>query len=530
MSNLAISYARFSSAPQAKGDSLRRQIENAEQYAAANNLILDRTRCFQDLGVSAYDQSNVRKGALGLFLKAVENGQIPSGTTLIVESFDRLSRAKPLDALGVFTDILNAGLTIATLTTPPRTFSRDSISDNVFQLMEALLDMYRAHSESKRKSELLEASWKDKLNRAREHGALMSSRAPFWMSVKVNHDLDRKHKDKWIPELIPERAAIGVRIIELAEQGVGTSTIIRTLYNEGVQPWARSGKWVPSYVEHFLKSPALFGCIELDDEYFPLYPSLITRERFDRLQALRSARSTKKHQNRKGKHVTNLFSGLLKCGYCGESMTVAGYKSRKSGEERKYVACIGARTGASNCRMRTWYIDEMEDALLFWLTQIDYGKLLGMTKKSDLDVQQELLASIEQQIKTLERSIENGHAAILQGLDSMIPRVKEIELEFASLKKRRDTQKRNVDTLLSQAGSSSHRMKAVIELFKKLKRTEDDLEKRTLREQLSASVHEVIDRVVMYPMGRNPNGSKDERFMDVLFKNGAERRIEPGEC
>lgn len=119
MANLAISYARYSSTIQGEGDSLRRQTEQAAKYARENNLELDHSRSFRDLGVSGYDQKNVTKGALGLFLQAVGNGQIPIGTTLIIESFDRLSRASPLDAFGIFQQIVNAGLNIVVLTTPP---------------------------------------------------------------------------------------------------------------------------------------------------------------------------------------------------------------------------------------------------------------------------------------------------------------------------------------------------------------------------------------------------------------------------
>jgi hypothetical protein len=66
--------------------------------------------------------------------------------------------------------------------------------------------------------------------------------------------------------------------------------------------------------------------------------------------------------------------------------------------------------------------------------------------------------------------------------------------------------------------------------FKLLKDTTDDLQGRTLREQLSAGMHQVVERITLYPMGWNAKGTKEARFIDVLFRNGAERRIEAGEC
>ncbi|WIT11007.1 recombinase family protein [Paucibacter sediminis] len=130
MSTVAISYARFSSAPQAQGASLSRQVERAREYAEANSLVLDPTLCFEDPGVSAWDQSNLEKGALGGFLRAVDEGKVPKGATLIVESFDRLSRATPLDALPVFLRIIGAGLNLAILTNPPQLFSRATLKES----------------------------------------------------------------------------------------------------------------------------------------------------------------------------------------------------------------------------------------------------------------------------------------------------------------------------------------------------------------------------------------------------------------
>ena len=86
----AYSYLRFSTPEQSKGDSKRRQIEGAEEYAKANGLVLDEK--LRDEGISAYSGANRDKGALGGFLKKVEKGLIPTGSVLIVESLDRLSR------------------------------------------------------------------------------------------------------------------------------------------------------------------------------------------------------------------------------------------------------------------------------------------------------------------------------------------------------------------------------------------------------------------------------------------------------
>lgn len=85
----AYSYIRFSSKKQEQGDSVRRQTELAEQYAHANSLILS-DKNFQDLGISAFKEGN--RPSLGDMLEAIEKGQIEQGSTIIIESLDRLSR------------------------------------------------------------------------------------------------------------------------------------------------------------------------------------------------------------------------------------------------------------------------------------------------------------------------------------------------------------------------------------------------------------------------------------------------------
>ncbi len=103
---LAYSYIRFSTAEQAKGDSLRRQIELRENYLAGKNLQLDETLTMRDPGVSAFKGVNADEGALGSFLQAIDEGRVPHGSFLLVESLDRLSRASVDVALQLFLRII----------------------------------------------------------------------------------------------------------------------------------------------------------------------------------------------------------------------------------------------------------------------------------------------------------------------------------------------------------------------------------------------------------------------------------------
>ena len=77
----AFSYVRFSTPDQAKGSSYQRQSEAAQAFARERGLELAATT-YNDLGVSAFRHKHAQTGALRAFLKAVEEGEIPSGSFL----------------------------------------------------------------------------------------------------------------------------------------------------------------------------------------------------------------------------------------------------------------------------------------------------------------------------------------------------------------------------------------------------------------------------------------------------------------
>ena len=153
----AYSYIRFSTPEQAKGDSLRRQEQEAEKYAQENGLTIDNSLKLYDKGISAYKGDNITKGALGSFLKLVEKKKIDRGSVLIVENLDRLSREKVLDALNLFTSIIKSGIKLVTLQDGME-YNLESVDKNWYELIISITYMARAHDESLTKSKRLSES------------------------------------------------------------------------------------------------------------------------------------------------------------------------------------------------------------------------------------------------------------------------------------------------------------------------------------------------------------------------------------
>jgi len=148
---------RFSDPKQAAGSSADRQLEYAKRWATERGMTLDAALSMQDEGLSAYHQRHVTRGALGVFLQAVDDGRIPKGSVLIVEGLDRLSRAEPIQAQAQLAQIINAGITVVTAS-DGREYNRAGLKAQPMDLVYSLLVMIRAHEESDTKSKRVRAA------------------------------------------------------------------------------------------------------------------------------------------------------------------------------------------------------------------------------------------------------------------------------------------------------------------------------------------------------------------------------------
>ncbi|RTO05125.1 recombinase family protein, partial [Enterobacter hormaechei] len=324
----AYSYIRFSSKKQEQGDSVRRQTELAEQYAHANNLILS-DKNFQDLGISAFKEGS--RPSLGDMLEAIEKGQIEQGSTIIIESLDRLSRRGIDVTQQIIKSILQNNVFIASLV-DGLLLNRESVNDLVSVIRIALAaDL--AHKESEKKSQRLRETKGQQRQRAL-NGEIINKVLPFW--------LERK-EDNFI---FSDRIEAAKRIIELRRKGFGTNKIAKALNDEGHKPLRSSG-WNHTTVGKTINSVALYGAYQtsettkdrkviLLDIIEGYYPALISKEEFMLLQ------SDHKHNKPGYKSEFNAFAGLLKH-ECGGALVRKFHVA--SGKTYQYHVCANARDG-----------------------------------------------------------------------------------------------------------------------------------------------------------------------------------------
>lgn len=314
----AYSYKRFSSEQQATGDSLRRQTELAERYVLNNpelELELDTKMDMTDSGLSAYKSVHLKKGALGVFTRAVEDGQIDEGSYLLVESIDRLYRSQPAEALPMLLSLVNSGITVVTLN-DQKVFSKETVQgvDGTFVIMQSLVSMARAYEESLTKGRRVKAAWENKFKEIAS-GKQLTKRVPFWLT-----------KDR---QLIPQRAQLVKRIFEMYSSGIGTYNIARTLNSERIEPpTKKANHWAISTVGKILRSKNPLGILTTADgsEHENYFPPVISEELWLECQKLKRSSG-----NATGRSGTALLSGLCRCAECG----FPARKAIKTGRIRK---------------------------------------------------------------------------------------------------------------------------------------------------------------------------------------------------
>lgn len=443
----AISYLRFSTPEQEKGDSKRRQATAAVDYATRKGLELDDKLSFQDLGVSAFRGKNAETGALGLFLEAVRSGLVEKGSTLLVESLDRISRQAARKALRVLEAIVEEGITVVTLN-DGREYTSENLDDDPMALMIALLTFVRANEESATKSKRLKAAWGHKRDQLGTEA--MTSNGPAWLVLDDS--------GKWRHK--PEAVKVVRKVFAEYLKGVGVQRIAFDLNQEGVPTFTRrNGKdakrWHRSYILRLVQNPAVVGrfvphqIIHRPDgirDRVPLpekaiddyYPAVIDPETWSRAQALCDTKQSPRRGIHANHGVTNLFASLALCGRCGSSMVATSKAEHRNGRVYRYLVCTKARAG-DGCKYTAVRYDVVEAAFLAKAEEL-LGEVPAGTPDDQTREQLETaLGVLEEALETLGEGYQRTHSeTLLTKLQEAEQERTEIRQQLVDLRQKQD--------------------------------------------------------------------------------------------
>jgi DNA invertase Pin-like site-specific DNA recombinase len=531
----AYSYIRFSTLEQRKGDSLRRQLQLAEDYARENDLTLDTTFKLHDLGVSAYKGRNREEGRLHDFLEAVKDGRVAVGSYLLLESLDRLSRQRTYSAMATFTSILDLGITIVTLL-DKQVYSPNTIDNDPMRLMTSILIMMRANEESETKSRRIKAAWTEK--RRNVATKKLTKRCPLWMTL---------NDEKTQFQLLEDRVEVVRTMVRWSKEGMGQAQIAKRLNEQRVQGFSDpTSMWQPSYVNKILTSTSLFGQMQpkvwdgknsapTGEPVKDYYPAIISEAEFHHLQAVRAKRRLPGGRARKGTGMPNLFSGIVKCAYCGSSMVLATAPGPRTTSStviepirplKKYLVCDGARRG-NGCFAVQWNYKSFESSFLEYCKGVDFAALLDQI--SGAGVRRQKKQVLNEQLATATGSRAAKQAATTRLLElvelgdlsptlEMNQRMQKLagdiqEMEKVVLQIEQDIHLLDRQALPDEGARMFRDFAAKLDSL-----TEDDLLR--LRVAMSEQIKEIIRKVELYPAGRLVDGDTAERMRDQMLLMG----------
>lgn len=495
----AFSYVRMSTQKQLRGDSLRRQLERSRSFAEEHGLILDDS--LRDIGVSAWKGKNFKSGALGKFLAMVENGEIPKGSYLLIESLDRLSREAVPDALTLFMALINAGVVIVTLGLGYRQiYSRDILKGDWTKLIIGLAVMSRGHEESQTKSERIRAANRRKRQTAREGKGQITSLTPAWIDAR------RKNSNQY--DFTLNDHAITVRqIYEMASRGLGATAIARKLNADGVPAFKSKDGWYQSIIKSLLARHDVIGIFQPhrleDGKRIPdgdpiegYFPPAIDKDLFLRVQSMREMVGK---PGRRGKNFANLFSGLCHCSHCLGPMTMKLSRVR-NGVADRYLVCSNYVRGQRCTKGRRHFRYQLfEDAILDHVRELNFAATLqtatqeqAITKLDEtigeLTIKRDELRRKEHRLAQVVE--ENG-----QSLETILDllRTRQAERQAVEIELNRLQEDRHRLIAKQQRPVSTNERLNV--LRKTWMRTNDSDERYALRSEAHAAIREILTEI-----------------------------------
>lgn len=210
---------------------------------------------------------------------------------------------------------------------------------------------------------------------ASRDGFFVGGRAPFGYRIERVGKRSRLEVDEDQAEVVRKMFSLALK------EGLGAQAVALRLNASGQ---TRDGKaWGKNSVALILKNPSycgqrLFNQVKHktreakpDDEVVRVdsHPAIVSKDDFEKVQAMMKDRVP--HDVGGTPKSTFAFSGLLRCGICGNALQIRNGTGR-SGELYSYYACLAHKKGAPRCCLKavraeafdTWMLGEILDKVL----------------------------------------------------------------------------------------------------------------------------------------------------------------------
>jgi hypothetical protein len=533
----AFSYIRFSDRKQAKGDSLRRQLEWAPALCAGKGWVLDGELKLHDLGVSAFRGKNAAMGALAGFLAAVKAGKVPPGSVLLLEALDRLTRADIDAGWKLFRSVLKAGVEIYTRE-PERHYLPKDLHDFGTRI-EVMAYMLRAHNESATKSMRSAAFWqKQRTLLTAEEGKRKKIHqvVPAWL---------RLSQDRTRFEVIPEAAAAIRLIYKWAGEGLGLNPITARLNQEGVPPIGNNirrrpdvfkDSWRRSYVAKLLADKAVVGefqphkmqmvpadpsdpdgparqkRVPQGDPIPDYFPVVIPENEWYRVR--QAVKERGRELGPKGVGIASLFTGLIFDARDGKTMHLTYTGSSRKANTRVLVS-YGSRNGEPGSPQRMHFpYDIVEKYFLATVRELKASDILD----GNADNHEQEIMALAGKLQDLDRKIAAVQKRALEneGIDTLLTLLEGLDKEKKATAARLERLK----------GEAAQRQPSALAdtqgLIDLLAKSEGE-ERKLLRTKIKARIRQLVES--LWVLVWDPTTAIRAAEVQVVFRGGKVRLL-----
>lgn len=411
-----ITYLRFSSKPQERGDSIRRQKGLFERWLKDNPdaKVVDE---FSDEGASAYHGHHL-KGDFGRMLQNIQDGKYLSGqTVLLVESETRLNRQKARNTENLVDLITGKGVDVICLESG-KIYTSTNI-DDLDTSIQLKIAAHIAHQQSKEKSIKVSAAWEHRAQLALEGKQQLTKNVPGWI------DPDTRK--------LNEHSSTVVTIFDLLLSGESLHNIARYLQANNIKSFSRREKangFSVHSVRTILRSESTVGTLAAskrnDRPAIPnYYEPAIDVATFNKAQEILSKNRVGRAPASDNPITINLFKGIIRC-QCGASVHPTGVKATYQGVYR----CNNVPDG--RCNVPTIKRKPFDKWML--------DNIIGFLERSDGNNTDKRKAEIEYQISLVTSKLKKA-ATLLLELDDVTElkeQVKELNIQRINMQSELD--------------------------------------------------------------------------------------------
>lgn len=331
-------YVRVSTTMQIDKDSLPLQRNDLINYSKFL-LGIDNFEIFEDAGFSGKDTS---RPAYQDMMKRIKQGEF---SHLLVWKIDRISR-NLIDFCNMYEELKKYDITFV---------SKNEQFDTSSAMGEAMLKIILVFAELERKltGERVSAVMIDRATKGLWNGA------PLPLGYVWN-------KDTKFP-VIDEIESKTVELIFSMYQKEESSAVVRNFLNENKLKTKRDGTWTTKTVSDIIRNPFYKGTYRYnyresargkkknENEWILVednHPAIISKELWQECNKIMDVNAERNNAKFRSNVKTHIFSSLIKCGECGNSLYAKQDKPHLDGYIPSLYACKG-RYNKLGCSQKT---------------------------------------------------------------------------------------------------------------------------------------------------------------------------------